>query len=110
MDILRMRVMEFMAYHRGKAKAAPRRYLHAYLKRFDPTLTDRKMRVGYEDVPLASCRRGLFIPITPEEALEYKALCKRKAKKYFLKYRTLVAYYPELRVENNRSLFDGART
>ena len=107
MDILRTQVMEFMRFHRGKENAVPRRHLHAYLKRFNPTLTDRKMRVGYEDVPLASCRRGLFIPVTPEEALEYKALCKRKAKKFFLKYRTLVAYYPELKPENNRSLFDG---
>ncbi len=108
-DYLKTKVMEFMAYHRGRENAVPRRELHFHLHRFVPEMKDRAMRKLYEGLPLASCKAGLFVPLTPREADEFKGLCERKAKKILVKYATLVAYYPNLKTgaPGEAPLFNG---
>jgi len=65
--------------HRGKESAIKRRNLLTYARIIEPDLTDRQLRNIYCQLPVASCDKGIFYPVTVAELEEYRDYLRKKA-------------------------------
>jgi hypothetical protein len=66
-EIVRLRIMQILAHHRGRPNAIPRRELIDKLRHYCIDLEDRKVREAYALLPICSSESGLFIPTTTAE-------------------------------------------
>ena len=78
--------------HRGKDFAIHIDVLLKYLKGDNPQLTNRKLREGYEGLPVHGTNEGLFVPGSPRERQELIELCEKKIRAYARKRRALKNY------------------
>ena len=61
-------IMEWLRRHAGRAKAAPRAELLAYLRAQGHGIDDRQMRRAYAGMDrLGSCSRGIFLIVDAED-------------------------------------------
>ena len=77
-EIILSRIKEF---HRGKENAIKRKVL-LFRILWDgsiPGLTDRQLRNVYCQLPVATCEKGIFWPVTPEEKEEFRIYLRKKA-------------------------------
>lgn len=70
---LRMVLMNYFQHRRGKEHATPRGEILRFLKTYDPSVDDRRMRRIYSGLPVCSSDGGLFLPKRPEEVEEFRA-------------------------------------
>ena len=78
--------------HRGKDFAIHIDVLLKYLKGDNPQLTNRKLREGYEGLPVHGTNEGLFVPGSPRERQELIELCEKKIRAYARKRKALKNY------------------
>ena len=78
--------------HRGKDFAIHIDVLLKYLKGDNPQLTNRKLREGYEGLPVHGTNEGLFVPGSPRERQELIELCEKKIRAYSRKRKALKNY------------------
>ena len=78
--------------HRGKDKAIHIQRLLNVLREDNPDLTDRKMREGYEGLPVHGTNEGVFVPGSRKEKQELIELCEKKIRAYARKRRALKNY------------------
>jgi len=112
-EIVRLRIMQILANHRGREYAIPRRMLQNRLFRFAIQLDDRKLRSIYASLPICSCEDGLFIPRTPEEVREYREYLRphMAPEKVAARIGIILSIWPNLQPSTMRQLemFDGNR-
>jgi len=78
--------------HRGKDFAIHIEELLDALKSDNPQLTNRKLREGYENLPVHGTNEGLFVPGSLREKQELIELCEKKIRAYARKRRALKNY------------------
>ena len=78
--------------HRGKDFAIHIEELLKYLKGDNPQLTNRKLREGYEGLPVHGTNEGLFVPGSTKEKQELIELCEMKIRAYARKRKALKNY------------------
>jgi hypothetical protein len=66
-EIVRLRIMQILAHHRGRPNAIPRKELIDKLRHYCIDLDDRKIREAYASLPICSSESGLFIPTNTTE-------------------------------------------
>lgn len=104
-DYLSRKLMEYLqARARGRENAVRRDQVLFYLQSLDPELTDREMRRLYQALPICSCSVGLFIPRTSAEVEAFREYLSKKAMPLLSRWKTVIAYYPELRKEESKQL------
>jgi hypothetical protein len=103
-DYLRVKVMELLSRHRGRANAIPRERVLSEIRCFEPKIDDRGMRKLYSALPVASCDQGLYIPKDARELADFKDYMIRNYghERAHARVRTIIAYFPALAEDNSR--------
>ena len=66
--------------HQGKENAIKRKDLLTFIHLYEMgALTDRELRNIYCQLPVATCEKGIFWPVTPEEKEEFRIYLRKKA-------------------------------
>jgi hypothetical protein len=107
-EMIRARIMQIMASHRGRENAIPRRELADKLHRFAINLEDRALRSIYSTLPICSCDDGLFIPAHWYEVQDYLRYYGSHVRPELLKARAAVMTlaYHELMTRDVGPLFE----
>jgi hypothetical protein len=71
-EVLRYRIMQILANHRGRAHAIPRREVERALRNYSIDIDDRRVRLAYSVLPICSCDDGLFIPVNSAEVEAFR--------------------------------------
>lgn len=106
-DFLSNKLMEMLqARARGRENAVTRDELLYQLGLFRPNLGDRKFREMYAGLPVCSCVDGLFIPVKPQEVLDFKAYLEKQVGPIIAARRVAIiyAFYPKLRPPTGEQL------
>lgn len=105
-DWLRAVLMNYFQKRRGKERATPREEVLRFLKIYDPSIDDRRLRKIYSGLPICSCDKGLFLPRQPEEVEEFRAYLLKGWGPVLAERRVQIiyAFYPHLK-SNQPSLF-----
>ena len=114
-ETIRMRIMQILSAHRGRANAIPRRELAEKIeRRFATHVDDRKLRSIYATLPICSCNEGIFIPRTPDEIQRYREYLRphMAPDKVQARITILLMTWPHLAAGPGVQLemFDGRRT
>jgi hypothetical protein len=94
-----LKLMEFMAAHRGRENAVPRDRALANIQPFAPKLDDRSFREIYVRQPICSCEDGLFVPVRPLEVkgfYEYLLRQGMSKEKAWERVKIILVYFPHL--------------
>lgn len=83
---------------RGRDNAIPREEILRYLRLFKHDLDDRACRKIYTSLPVCSCEKGLFLPETSDEVMEFKTYLTKQCGPFVADKRTKIvfAFRPEL--------------
>ena len=83
---------------RGKHNAIPREEILRYLRLFKHDLDGRACRKIYTSLPICSCEKGLFLPETSDEVLEFKTYLTKQSGPFVAdkRARIIYAFRPEL--------------
>lgn len=110
-DWLRSVLMNYFQKRRGKENAIPREQVLRFLRIYDPSIDDRRMRKIYSGLPICSCDRGLFLPKRPEEVEEFKAYLMKGWGPVLAERRVQIiyAFYPWLKENRQPDLFSESR-
>ena len=87
MDLSEIILDKIKLYHRGKENAIKRKDLLSFCVKCGygeypyliASLTDRQLRNIYCQLPVATCEKGIFWPVTPEEKEEFRIYLRKKA-------------------------------
>ncbi len=83
----------FYALHRGKRRAVLRIDLLDIVQYlYGEKITDREMRLAYEDLPICGSSKGLYLPETKAEIDEQICLHMKKVYSYWRKIKVLRDY------------------
>lgn len=99
-DYIAMRIMEVLNRDaRGRERAIVRDEVDRRLKIWCIDIGDRHFRDIYSSLPVCVCNQGMFIPIRPEEVVEYRRYLGPKIppEKIEIKIRRILATWPALR-------------
>ena len=104
---LRMVLMNYFQRRRGKEHATPREEVLRFLKMYDPSVDDRRMRRIYSGLPVCSSDGGLFLPKRPEEVEEFRSYLTKGWGPVLAERRVQIiyAFYPHLKENHQASLF-----
>lgn len=83
---------------RGKDNVITRDEVLRHLQVFKHDLDDRGCRKIYASLPICTCEKGLFLPETSDEVLEFKAYLTKKSGPFVAdnRVRIVFAFRPEL--------------
>ncbi len=106
-DWLRTVLMNYFQHRRGKEYATPRDQVLKFLRAYDPSVDDRRMRRIYSALPICSSENGLFLPKRYEEVEEFRAYLEKGWGKDLAERRIQIiyAFYPWLRDNPQPGLF-----
>jgi hypothetical protein len=99
-DYIATKILETLRLHNsGQENAKPRWKIEERLRHLGIDVCDRRVRDAYSTIPHCSCNEGLFIPIRPEEVIEYErySLLTRPPAEVAMKVRRIYATWPFLR-------------
>lgn len=110
-DWLRAVLMNYFQQRRGKERATPREEVLKFLRLYDPSVDDRRMRRIYSALPICSCDKGLFLPKHPEEVEEFRVYLLKGWGPVLAERRVQIiyAFYPWLKENPQPGLFSKSK-